>query len=233
MTTETIKDSRERILDAALRVFGEAGYLGATTRRIAQEAGVNEVTLFRHFGSKDELIREAVRSGFGGAMPTPLPEEPLDPERELAQWALEHMRLLFMARPLIRTCMSECQKSTEFAEFVAEHPRRLTQDLTRYLVRLQELGLAEPDFDANFASTMLRGAMMNDVMMRDLMPEVFGHQLEDGAAEYAALLVRAHGAHGQGQGQGHGRAEGKAKGKGTSKTTQSVSRTSHKAGGSR
>jgi AcrR family transcriptional regulator len=52
---------RERLLDAAARVYAETGYRGATTRRIAQEAGVNEITLFRHFGSKTTLILEAVR----------------------------------------------------------------------------------------------------------------------------------------------------------------------------
>ena len=53
-------DSRDRIIRAAVDVFAEAGYRGATTRRIAQQAGVNEVTLFRHFGSKEELIEEAL-----------------------------------------------------------------------------------------------------------------------------------------------------------------------------
>ena len=55
-------DNRARILDAAARVYAEYGYRGATTRRIAVAAGVNEVTLFRTFGSKAALIYEAVRS---------------------------------------------------------------------------------------------------------------------------------------------------------------------------
>ena len=207
-------DSRSRILEATLRIFGEHGYLGATTRLIAQEAGVNEVTLFRHFGSKDELIREAVRSALGGVPVKPLPAHPVDPELELAEWALATMKKLYAGRPLIRTCMSECDKSEEFGAFVAEHPRRLTLELTQYLIRLQELDLAEPDFDPNFAATMLRGAMMNDVLMRDMVPEMFGNSLEDGAAEYAALLVRAIGcARGEGEHDGKG-VKGKGKGVG-------------------
>jgi AcrR family transcriptional regulator len=51
--------SRERILDAAARVYSKHGFRGATTRLIAAEAGVNEVTLFRTFGSKGALL-EAV-----------------------------------------------------------------------------------------------------------------------------------------------------------------------------
>ena len=51
---------RDQLLAAAARVYAEAGYRGATTRRIALAAGVNEITLFRHFGSKDALLREAI-----------------------------------------------------------------------------------------------------------------------------------------------------------------------------
>jgi hypothetical protein len=53
-------EARERLMEAALRVFQEAGSRGATTRKIAAEAGVNEITLFRHFGSKGALMAEAI-----------------------------------------------------------------------------------------------------------------------------------------------------------------------------
>lgn len=44
--------TRERILDAALELFGAKGFVAATTREIAKKAGVNEVTVFRTFGTK-------------------------------------------------------------------------------------------------------------------------------------------------------------------------------------
>lgn len=47
---------------AALHVLSENGYAGATTRKIAEEAGVNEVTLFRKYGSKPELILAAIQN---------------------------------------------------------------------------------------------------------------------------------------------------------------------------
>src|SRR5471032_1425556 len=50
----------QRILDAALRVFGRDGVSGATTRQIARVARVNEVTLFRYFKNKNELLRQVV-----------------------------------------------------------------------------------------------------------------------------------------------------------------------------
>ncbi len=45
----------DRILKAALDLFSEHGYTDVTTRRIASAAGVNEVTLFRLFGTKKLL----------------------------------------------------------------------------------------------------------------------------------------------------------------------------------
>ncbi len=51
--------SDERLLNAAVAVLAKRGYDGATTREIADLAGVNEVTLFRRFRSKENLV-EAV-----------------------------------------------------------------------------------------------------------------------------------------------------------------------------
>lgn len=46
----------DAILDAVLECVAHGGIEGLTTRRIAAQAGVNEVTIFRHFGSKDGLL---------------------------------------------------------------------------------------------------------------------------------------------------------------------------------
>ena len=48
-------DLRRRILDTASRLFAQNGFRGTTTKEIALAAGVNEVTIFRHFASKQEL----------------------------------------------------------------------------------------------------------------------------------------------------------------------------------
>ena len=55
--------TRERILTAAREIFARKGSHGTTTREIADRAGVNEATLFRHFGTKRTLI-EAMKEFF-------------------------------------------------------------------------------------------------------------------------------------------------------------------------
>jgi AcrR family transcriptional regulator len=54
------KDTREKILEAVLKLFSMKGYLGATTTEIAEKAGIAELTLFRHFTSKDKLFEEVM-----------------------------------------------------------------------------------------------------------------------------------------------------------------------------
>ena len=46
---------RQQILETAIRLFAQKGFRGTTTKEIALAAGVNEVTIFRHFATKQEL----------------------------------------------------------------------------------------------------------------------------------------------------------------------------------
>ena len=50
------QQTRQRLLEAALGLFEECGYAQTTTAQIAAAAGVSEMTLFRHFRSKDRLL---------------------------------------------------------------------------------------------------------------------------------------------------------------------------------
>jgi AcrR family transcriptional regulator len=57
--TERIPKSartRQRLAEVALDLFETAGYEATTTAQIAAAAGVSEMTLFRHFASKDRLL---------------------------------------------------------------------------------------------------------------------------------------------------------------------------------
>lgn len=64
----------DRILRAAMHLFTERGYAATTTRAIADAAGVNEVTLFRHFGNKAGVLA-AIGEGWDKGQNRP----PLDP----------------------------------------------------------------------------------------------------------------------------------------------------------
>ncbi len=51
------QESRERILDAALRLFARYGYAATPVRRIAEEAGVSQGLLYNYFDGKESLLR--------------------------------------------------------------------------------------------------------------------------------------------------------------------------------
>jgi AcrR family transcriptional regulator len=51
--------TRDRIVEAALRTIGEAGFADTTARAIARTGGFNQALIFYHFGSLDRLLHEA------------------------------------------------------------------------------------------------------------------------------------------------------------------------------
>ena len=56
------QETRDKIMKVALKLFSEQGYYATPTKLIASEAGVNELTLFRHFGSKEKLFQETTEN---------------------------------------------------------------------------------------------------------------------------------------------------------------------------
>ncbi|MGA0568745.1 TetR/AcrR family transcriptional regulator [Rathayibacter sp. KR2-224] len=56
---------REQILAAASRVFGERGYVGATTDQVAREAGISQPYVVRMFGGKENLFVAVLDRGLG------------------------------------------------------------------------------------------------------------------------------------------------------------------------
>lgn len=186
-----ISNTRDRILEATLHVFAEAGTLGATTRRIAEEAGVNEVTLFRHFGTKAVLIEEALTRASQQAELVRLPSEPVDPAAELTAWCQVHLHALHQVRALLRTSMSEFERRPEVSQQGCSVAGRVGADLARYLGQLQERGLAAADADPRVAAALLMGAVFSDALTRDIQPERYPLAPDESAAQYAVLFLRA------------------------------------------
>ena len=182
---------RDQLLEAAARVYAEAGYRGATTRRIAQEAGVNEITLFRQFGSKETLLHEAIARAGAELGSVALPDVPHDPVRELTDWARAHLAHLRARRSLIRTCMGEMEEHPGIISSIDKPPTRAAAALAHYLRRLRERKLATAPFDERVAAAMLMGTLFGDAMGRDIMPEMFSRGMEASLREYVRLLLRA------------------------------------------
>src|SRR4029078_10324063 len=81
---------RQRILDAADDLFRRIGIRGVGVEAIAEAAGTNKMTLYRHFASKDELIAEwargivAQKEAGWGELAAKYPD---DPQQQLVEWS--------------------------------------------------------------------------------------------------------------------------------------------------
>jgi len=190
-----IDDHRHRIMHAAARVYAQHGWRGATTRRIAEEAGVNEVTIFRQFGSKDALLDLAMRECSRIDEQAMLPMDPQHPENELAHWAMTHYEGICGMRHIIRQMLIDARDRPDAMACANHGPSSALAQLREYVVRLRRNGwIGETDgvlpADLTPAFSMLMGALFNDAMNRDMMPELFPQPAPATIRAYVRIFLR-------------------------------------------
>jgi AcrR family transcriptional regulator len=184
-------DMREKLLHAAARVYARTGFRGATTRLIAQEAGVNEITLFRHFGSKDALLQQALAHIGLGVGLVKLPIRPEQPEQELRSWAFGHFTHFHEQRSLVRRVLGEVDERPQILASINEKPDGSACELCEYLQRLREHGLIDADADLEAASCMLTGAIFTEAITRDVLPDMYKQSADETIGRYVHLFLRA------------------------------------------
>ena len=108
-------NTKDKILESGLKLFSKKGYLGATTREIAKDAGIAEITLFRHFPSKEKLFEEVVNiHSFLPALKGLLPEiAGFSYEEGLRVIAKRFLESLAERKDLVRIMHSEIHRYNE------------------------------------------------------------------------------------------------------------------------
>ena len=145
-TTRPSADStRERILDAALDVFAERAFDGASTREIALRSGVTQPLLNYHFSTKVELWRAAVDRLF--ALLTSTLSARVEGLRGVDEVTTTRLIMrefvYFSARhpELHRIITGECKTDTPRMDWMVErHIRPLYEDTVARFTRLAEQG---------------------------------------------------------------------------------------------
>lgn len=153
---------RERIIAAAAELFQKHGIRGIGVDAIAEAAGTNKMTLYRHFASKDELIAEWAR-GIISQKETEWDElaakHPNNPQGQLIEWS---QRVAAKLAEIERRGSMLANALAELPE--ADHPaRRVIQaHKTRERKRVQRLcteaGFQDPELAANLFYMLLEGA---------------------------------------------------------------------------
>lgn len=140
--SKRVRETRKRILQAAVQVFADQGYTGATTRGIAEAAGVSELTLFRHFGSKKNLFMAAIQRhsaipGIEAALASQLSG---DPRQDLTMIGTHFLSTLTERRQELLMTLYEAGRIPEVRQVSAQVPRQQREMLTSYMRRQIETG---------------------------------------------------------------------------------------------
>lgn len=170
---EVPDDTRHRILQAAALVFAEQGYTRATTRALAAAAGVNEVTLFRHFGSKKNLFAAVLQQYGGPALSAEL--EGLlsgDYRQDLLAVGKLLIQVLWERRDAMRLMLCEAAHFPEVQSLMVENPRQLRLAMAHYFQQQIERGrvrafdpeaLAQAFIGMFFSYTIGRGILEDEI----------------------------------------------------------------------
>lgn len=132
--TQDTSGTRQRIVNAAFRLFTERGIDQTTTREIAQAANVNEVTLFRHFGTKEGLVRAAVEHSIPGEALPYFSELPLngDLAHDLDLLTRKIIALHEQHRDFFRFCFANIVQHPENRDFFLNMQKPLFAWLTEF-----------------------------------------------------------------------------------------------------
>jgi AcrR family transcriptional regulator len=185
-----MEDIRDRILRAAALIYAEAGFRGTTTRRVAQAAEVNEITLFRHFGTKEGLVKAALHAAHRQANPVVL-TDPVDPEAELYAWAWSTYRHWQENRGMICRVMGDLVEHPELAPDFCKEPGCEHAMVSHYLTRMREQELATGSFVPEAAAGLLLGSIFTHAMWRDHFSDPDLPPAEQVIRQFVVLLLNA------------------------------------------
>ena len=87
---------RQQIVAAAIRVFFEMGYEGASLRDLAAQVGINKATVYHYFASKEEILYHILREVGGGLLEgvrraAAYDGNPLDALEAMIRFQIEYM----------------------------------------------------------------------------------------------------------------------------------------------
>ena len=188
-----MRDTRGKILDASLRLFSKKGFLGATTKEIAQKAGVAELTLFRHFSSKERLFEEMIANySFLPALKGLLPEiKDLSYKDALKEIAGRFLDRLTERRELIKIMHSEIHRyPAKVKEIQQNLVGEIVRTLASYFREMQGQGLLR-EFDPELGARALLGMFFQYFTTQEFMVEK-RQRFENKAAvirEYVEIFV--------------------------------------------
>src|SRR3954468_8013295 len=152
---------RELIIDRAVRLYAERGYLGASLADLAEACNTSKSLIYHYFPSKEDILYEAMDSHVRTLVETAtaIQAKSLSPEEKLRALAHAFMHLYVGAADRHKVLLNELHNLPPARrDAIIKRQRRLIQIVTEMLVEIQTKLKGQP---ASTAATMLFFGMIN------------------------------------------------------------------------
>jgi len=166
-TKRNRKMSAQQILQAALNVFSEVGYDAATTKMIAQRAGLNESLIQRYFQSKANLLVEVTHACFEALKNEAPYLAQNNPEEEIYQFLINKLHHDTKNQDFLRILISRL--------LLDENIRR----------DLHSRKKSKPDlfFHKRLANFKKKGLIKDNIVIKELVASIMAQSMSVGFME--------------------------------------------------
>lgn len=191
MSIDARKEKRDRILDAATRVFAKRGFFSAQVADVAKRAGVAAGTVYLYFKSKDDILtclfERTMTAAIADARQA-IADSTADPLTRLRRIAHVHLARLGNDKNLAVVFQIELRQSTKFmAKLSTSSLRDYLGLLREAIVDGQTQGHFRADVNPTLAAKVIFGAL--DEMATNWILSEREYILEDDAEAVMDLLV--------------------------------------------
>lgn len=168
---ELRENAKQKILDAGLELFAEAGFHSTSISQIAKKAGISKGLMYNYFESKEELLREIVFDGIESLT------ESFDPNRdgiltkdELIHFINESFLLIQKHRRYWKLYFSIMMQAPVMSLFGDELMGKLSSYFMMISAYFQGQKFDDPIAEMRFFTAMLDGIAMHFIVDPDGFP---------------------------------------------------------------
>lgn len=183
-------DTSDRLLFSAINLIAEKGYKAVSTKEIAKEASVSEMTLFRHFGTKQGILEAAIDRFYYSTSMKELFDKNIvwDIEKDLLMISEAYHKLMKKNQKVILIAYKEGNTIEGLFEQINKHPRQLKELLIYYFLEMKQMGKMQ--FEGNVEGLAMSYLYMvyGEFVSRNF---VDGHQITAiGSEEFISTAVQ-------------------------------------------
>ena len=186
LTKLNLPEKEQKILEAAIDVFSERGFSGATTSEIAKRAGIAEGTIFRYFKTKKDILRGILIQMLNlagepiiieGVRKILLNAENKDLREVLKAFICDRLEVLELVFPMIKVIITEALYHDDIREaFFQNIISKAFEVFTLFHRQMLERGLIRENVNALAMARSIIGNVILLVFYRQLFTDKFNRQ---------------------------------------------------------